>query len=111
MPSNVGSSGFQHGGGNGSQAEVGSVRVTTGSITLPAIEKLKIREGSWSAVEPAKDEIFTANLKTRSMMIICLSLETITDETILEHNVGTVNNGSMKLQPEVLSSACVMRLG
>lgn len=49
MPANGSSSGIQQGGGNGSRTKAESVRVTTGSVAIPPIEKLKGRENylSW----------------------------------------------------------------
>lgn len=40
-----------------------------------AIKMILIREGSWSAVQPAEGEVVSDELKLRTLAMICLSVE------------------------------------
>ena len=78
----------------------GSGRSYGGSISLPAIEKLRgrenyttwaftmkmslIREGTWSAVKPREGQAVDEEMSMRALSAICLSLETYNYSHVLD---------------------------
>lgn len=96
-----------------------------GSISLPAIEKLRgrenyttwsfamkmslIREGTWSAVKPREGQAVDEDMSLRALSAICLSLETYNYSHVVD--AGTAAKAWENLENVFQDNGSTRRIG